>query len=93
MPEPVKFQEKRENREAVSFFLSRSGFGEPEKEAEEGCLGGGGGRGGGWGGGGGGSDGREPIESTDAYYGMMIQANPGNPLFLANYAKFLKEVI
>ncbi|KAI3455321.1 hypothetical protein Pfo_011984 [Paulownia fortunei] len=31
-------------------------------------------------------------ESTDSYYEMMIQANPGNPLFLANYAKFLKEV-
>ncbi|KAL6584792.1 hypothetical protein OROMI_004081 [Orobanche minor] len=30
--------------------------------------------------------------STDAYYEMMIQANPGNPLLLANYAKFLKEV-
>ncbi|KAL3840976.1 hypothetical protein ACJIZ3_025567 [Penstemon smallii] len=32
------------------------------------------------------------IESTNAYYEMMIKANPGNPLFLANYAKFLKEV-
>ncbi|KAL3633048.1 hypothetical protein CASFOL_026032 [Castilleja foliolosa] len=31
-------------------------------------------------------------ESTDAYYQTMIQANPSNPLFLANYAKFLKEV-
>lgn len=30
---------------------------------------------------------------TDKYYEMMIEANPGNPLFLANYAKFLKEVI
>ncbi|KAL6497070.1 hypothetical protein OROGR_028999 [Orobanche gracilis] len=30
--------------------------------------------------------------STDAYYEMIIQANPGNPLLLANYAKFLKEV-
>ncbi|XP_051136282.1 uncharacterized protein LOC127254956 [Andrographis paniculata] len=31
-------------------------------------------------------------ESTNAYYETMIQANPGNPLLLANYAKFLKEV-
>ncbi|KAH6800659.1 Tetratricopeptide repeat superfamily protein, partial [Perilla frutescens var. hirtella] len=31
-------------------------------------------------------------ESTDAYYEMMIQANPGNALLLANYARFLKEV-
>ncbi|XP_057786911.1 uncharacterized protein LOC131004279 [Salvia miltiorrhiza] len=30
--------------------------------------------------------------SIDAYYEIMIEANPGNPLFLANYAKFLKEV-
>lgn len=103
VPEPVKIQEKREGQEVVSFFLSRSGFGVAEEEPEEDCLGGrmsqavvegsGGGRGsqgGGSYGGGGGSDGRE---STDSYYGMMIEANPGNPLFLANYAKFLKEVL
>ncbi|KAL8497151.1 hypothetical protein ACS0TY_020728 [Phlomoides rotata] len=102
VPEPVEIQEKREGKEVVSFFLSRSGCGEPEEEAEEGYFGGrmsqtlveggGGGRGpqgGGSCGGGGGSDGRE---ITDAYYGLMIEANPGNPLFLANYAKFLKEV-
>lgn len=29
---------------------------------------------------------------TDAYYQNMIDANPGNPLLLSNYAKFLKEV-
>lgn len=29
---------------------------------------------------------------TDAYYREMIEANPANPLLLANYAKFLKEV-
>ncbi|KAL0441630.1 UNVERIFIED_CONTAM: hypothetical protein Sradi_0101900 [Sesamum radiatum] len=44
-----------------------------------------------------GSDSQDPgswhgSENTDAYYEMMIQANPGNPLLLANYAKFLKEV-
>ncbi|XP_057772842.1 uncharacterized protein LOC130992292 [Salvia miltiorrhiza] len=31
-------------------------------------------------------------ESTDVYYEMMIQANPGNALLLGNYARFLKEV-
>lgn len=31
-------------------------------------------------------------DSTSAYYEMMIKANPGNALLLANYAKFLKEV-
>nr|GMC75001.1 Serine/threonine-protein kinase [Ipomoea batatas] len=31
-------------------------------------------------------------DSTDAYYQKMIEANPGNALLLANYAKFLKEV-
>ncbi|XP_057537205.1 uncharacterized protein LOC130814935 [Amaranthus tricolor] len=30
-------------------------------------------------------------ESTDLYYQKMIEANPGNPLLLGNYAKFLKE--
>ncbi|KAJ7978926.1 Tetratricopeptide repeat protein [Quillaja saponaria] len=29
---------------------------------------------------------------TDVYYQNMIEANPGNPLFLSNYARFLKEV-
>ncbi|KAL9398528.1 hypothetical protein Peur_007489 [Populus x canadensis] len=32
------------------------------------------------------------IESTDVYYRKMIEADPGNPLLLSNYAKFLKEV-
>ncbi|KAG8379836.1 hypothetical protein BUALT_Bualt07G0130800 [Buddleja alternifolia] len=68
---------------------------------------GGGGNGGGGGGGmcgggrgsddGSGWDSQDPgswngRESTNAYYEMMIQANPGNPLLLSNYAKFLKEV-
>ncbi|KAL9377171.1 hypothetical protein Peur_031291 [Populus x canadensis] len=34
----------------------------------------------------------EGIETTDVYYQTMIEANPGNPLFLRNYAKFLKEI-
>ncbi|XP_058113362.1 uncharacterized protein LOC131256512 [Magnolia sinica] len=31
-------------------------------------------------------------ESMEAYYKNMIEVNPGNPLLLANYAKYLKEV-
>ncbi|XVE52208.1 hypothetical protein DITRI_Ditri02bG0104500 [Diplodiscus trichospermus] len=31
-------------------------------------------------------------DSTDVYYQKMIEANPGNPLLLGNYAKFLKKV-
>ncbi|CAH9136149.1 unnamed protein product [Cuscuta epithymum] len=31
-------------------------------------------------------------EKTDVYYKKMIKANPGNPLLLGNYARFLKEV-
>ncbi|GLJ31405.1 hypothetical protein SUGI_0630120 [Cryptomeria japonica] len=30
--------------------------------------------------------------STDDYYQKMLQANPGNPLLLSNYAKYLHEV-
>lgn len=30
--------------------------------------------------------------NTNAYYQKMIEANPGNALFLGNYARFLKEV-
>ncbi|EXC23987.1 hypothetical protein L484_003507 [Morus notabilis] len=70
-----------------------------------GGIGGGGGRicGGGGGGGGGGSDGSDDGSSgfwdsnrgnhgTDLFYRKMIEANPGNPLLLSNYAKFLKDV-
>ncbi|EEF35217.1 uncharacterized protein LOC8270227 [Ricinus communis] len=53
--------------------------------------------GGGVGGGGkicgaGDSGGRGGDGSTDLYYQNMIEANPGNSLFLSNYARFLKEV-
>ncbi|KAK1549936.1 hypothetical protein Q3G72_010808 [Acer saccharum] len=58
---------------------------------------------GGGGGGGGGSDGGDGRwgswesnnngnDSMDDYYQKMIKADPGNPLLLGNYAKFLKEV-
>ncbi|OMO57776.1 Tetratricopeptide-like helical [Corchorus olitorius] len=71
---------------------------------EEGCgIGFGGGNFcGGGGGGGGGSDGGDNEwgywdsnngnDSTESYYQKMIEANPGNPLLLSNYARFLKEV-
>eukprot|EP01018_Ginkgo_biloba_P035888 Gb_17435 [translate_table: standard] len=49
---------------------------------------GGGASGGGGGGGGFGAD----ANSTDMYYRKMLEANPGNPLLLRNYAKFLHEV-
>ncbi|GMI91854.1 hypothetical protein like AT1G80130 [Hibiscus trionum] len=43
-----------------------------------------------------GGGGSGPFESdtdgTDVYYQKMIEANPGNPLLLGNYAKFLKEI-
>ncbi|KAG4932913.1 hypothetical protein JHK87_046915 [Glycine soja] len=55
-----------------------------------------GGGGGGWdngdGGGSGFWDSNNGNDSTDLYYRTMIEANPGNPLFLGNYARYLKEV-
>ncbi|KAK3439384.1 hypothetical protein EUGRSUZ_C04231 [Eucalyptus grandis] len=62
-----------------------------------GDVGGGGGGGGkicdGGGSGGYGSDGGDGREgTTDSYYKRMIEADPGNPLVLGNYARFLKEV-
>lgn len=60
-------------------------------EVSGGC--GGGGRvihGGGNGDGSDGEDGGD--DSTDVHYRKMIEANPGNGIFLSNYAKFLKEV-
>ncbi|CAJ1944562.1 unnamed protein product [Sphenostylis stenocarpa] len=54
--------------------------------------GGGGGRDNGDGGGSGFSDSNNGNDSTDLYYRTMIEANPGNSLFLGNYARYLKEV-
>ncbi|CAI9782472.1 unnamed protein product [Fraxinus pennsylvanica] len=55
--------------------------------------------GGGGGGGGNGDDGSSQYwnsnfgsGSMDLYYQNMITANPENPIFLSNYARFLKEV-
>ncbi|KAI3814624.1 hypothetical protein L1987_14264 [Smallanthus sonchifolius] len=57
-------------------------------------TGGGGGGGGGEGkrSGGGGHGNDHEDESADLYYQSMIEANPGNPMLLSNYAKYLKEV-
>ena len=56
-------------------------------------------RGGGCGGGGdynsmgkGGFDG-ESRHEVEEYYKRMVEENPGNPLFLSNYAQFLYQVI
>ncbi|KAG4977207.1 hypothetical protein GLYMA_13G165800v4 [Glycine max] len=65
-------------------------------ESDEGDGVGGGGGGDGWdngdGGGSGFWDSNNGNDSTDLYYRTMIEANPGNPLFLGNYARYLKEV-
>ncbi|PRQ46359.1 putative tetratricopeptide-like helical domain-containing protein [Rosa chinensis] len=59
----------------------------------------GGGDGGGkiCGGNGGGSDGGGESDrgsaTAETHYRNMIEADPGNPLLLSNYAKFLKEVV
>ncbi|CAK9139781.1 unnamed protein product [Ilex paraguariensis] len=37
-------------------------------------------------------DSKGNIASTDLYYQIMLEANPGNALLLSNYARFLKEV-
>ncbi|KAJ8444649.1 hypothetical protein Cgig2_023712 [Carnegiea gigantea] len=76
------------------------GLGEKLKEEEVGkrekaslgLLTGGGGRGSDAAGAAGrGSDGRDGGR-TDAYYQELIEADPGNSLLLANYAKFLEQV-
>ncbi|XP_060205150.1 uncharacterized protein LOC132632995 [Lycium barbarum] len=90
----------------VRRLLSNSGLGKAEAAVEEkgrvlqSTLVGGGVGGVGGGGGSHGGDGSDSQDSnswhghdsTDAYYQKMIEANPGNGLLLANYARFLKEV-
>ncbi|KAG2333618.1 hypothetical protein Bca52824_004798 [Brassica carinata] len=60
-----------------------------EDETEVGGGGGSGGKGRCGGRSDGGDDGED---TTDVHYRKMIEANPGNGIFLSNYAKFLKEV-
>ncbi|KAL3824224.1 hypothetical protein ACJIZ3_020253 [Penstemon smallii] len=97
---PAKIED---SKDAEFLLLSSCGLGAAERESSVvvGGGGAGGGTAGGTGGGGGnGSDWGPPDagsghgrgESTDAYYEMMIKADPGNSLLLSNYAKFLKEV-
>ncbi|XP_019440244.1 PREDICTED: uncharacterized protein LOC109345603 [Lupinus angustifolius] len=78
----------------VSFGNALFSFSEVEEE--EGEVEGGGGDRGGWNNNDGGSSGfwdsNNGNDSTDLYYRTMIEANPGNPLFLSNYARYLKEV-
>ncbi|KAJ6296346.1 hypothetical protein OIU78_024235 [Salix suchowensis] len=74
-----KAEEKESSLESGLFF---EGFGDGEKgEGDNGVLGAFGFR-----------QSNKGIENTDVYYRTMIEANPGNPLFLRNYARFLKEV-
>lgn len=57
--------------------------------------GGRGGRGGGTGGGGGGfypAGSGGDSQGVEEYYKKMVEENPGNPLFLSNYAQFLYQV-
>jgi len=79
----------------ASFGSALFSFSESD-EAETASAEGGGSGGGGWdkadGGGSGFWDSNNGNDSTDLYYRTMIEANPGNPLFLGNYARYLKEV-
>lgn len=61
-------------------------------ELDEECEGGGGSDGGYAHGKSGYGDSNNGNAGMDSYYQMMIEANPGNPLLLGNYARFLKEV-
>ncbi|KAL1551389.1 hypothetical protein AAHA92_19240 [Salvia divinorum] len=96
VPKLARVTERREGREVGPSALSTVGCLERQRKPQTLVVGGGvGGCGGGGvcGGGRGSDDGSGPgRESTDVYYEMMIQANPGNALLLANYARFLKEV-
>lgn len=100
-----RIEEVEEVRRTNGRVFSNPGL--VEEECEIGVLVGGGVYGGGGkicggGGRGGGSDdgdgdGRSDSwdsnnYGTDVYYQKMIEANPGNPLLLGNYARFLKEV-
>ncbi|KAF8113447.1 hypothetical protein N665_0050s0095 [Sinapis alba] len=82
--------------EGIGFGLIRTSsydglsWGLGDTEVSGGCGGGGGVIHGG--GKGDRSDGEDGDDSTDVHYRKMIEANPGNGIFLSNYAKFLKEV-
>ncbi|CAF1776962.1 hypothetical protein Bca4012_045675 [Brassica carinata] len=76
--------------DVLSWGLEEEEEEEDDTEVSGGCGGGGGViRGGGKGDG---SDGEDGDDGTDVHYRKMIEANPGNGIFLSNYAMFLKEV-
>lgn len=64
--------------------ISGGGVGEGRKSGS--------GRGGDGVGDGGGAGGGSERRAMGAYYREMIEANPGDPLLLRNYGKFLQEV-
>ncbi|BAT76345.1 uncharacterized protein HKW66_Vig0027670 [Vigna angularis] len=80
----------------TSFGSALFSFSESDEGESASTEGGGSGGGGGWdngdGGGSGCWDSNNGNDGTDLYYRTMIEANPGNPLFLGNYARYLKEV-
>lgn len=80
----------------TSFGSALFSFSESDECESASVEGGGSGGGGGWDNSGGGGSGfwnsNNGNDSTDLYYRTMIEANPGNPLFLGNYARYLKEV-
>ncbi|KAG6410714.1 hypothetical protein SASPL_128780 [Salvia splendens] len=106
-PDPVKIQDRREAvsfflsssglGEATASAATEDHALPSERTLQETGDGGGGGvvrsRGSYGGGGRGRDDGPGPGRGiSEAYYETMIDANPGNPLFLANYANYLKKV-
>ncbi|EPS66873.1 hypothetical protein M569_07905, partial [Genlisea aurea] len=107
LPKPGKIQEKKDVLETPPLFLHSSASGAAavaatESEGLPDTLVPGGGTGVG------GDCNKRPFDGSDSgsqdprswlgqgcndsYYQTMIDANPGDPLLLANYAKFLKEV-
>jgi len=80
----------------ASFGSALFSFSESDERESASTEDGGSSGGGGWdngdGGGSGFWDSNNGNDSTDLYYRTMIEANPGNPLLLGNYARYLKEV-
>ncbi|KAK8551200.1 hypothetical protein V6N13_119682 [Hibiscus sabdariffa] len=76
---------------SIQTLFSSSGLGERVADDDDDVMDGGQGNNGGKICGGGDDHGSD-TDSTDVYYQKMIEANPGNPLLLGNYAKFLKEI-
>ncbi|KAK7388681.1 hypothetical protein VNO78_23505 [Psophocarpus tetragonolobus] len=95
MPRTLSETDLSAPSKTASFGSALFSFSESE-EGEVASVEGGGSGGRGWdsgdGGGSGFWDSNNGNDSTDLYYRTMIEANPGNPLFLGNYARYLKEV-